>query len=163
VASESSFDIVSRVDLQEVDNAVNQALKEISQRWDFKGSKITLTREANVLTLSAEDDGKRRAVIGILSERLAGRHVPAKALAFKDPAAAALGSVRQEIHLQAGIDQDRAKEIVRRLKQSGLKVQPAIQGDMVRVRGKNKDDLQAAIRLLREAELDFDMQFTNYR
>jgi hypothetical protein len=80
VASESSFDIVSRVDLQEVDNAVNQALKEISQRWDFKGSKVTLTREGNVLTLGAEDDGKRRAVIGILSERLAGRKVPPKAL-----------------------------------------------------------------------------------
>ena len=163
MASENSFDIVSRVDLQEVDNAVNQALKEISQRWDFKGSKVDLSRAANVLTLSAEDDGKRRAVIGILSERLAGRHVPGKALSFKEPTAAALGTVRQEIHLQAGIDQDRAKEIVRRLKQSGLKVQPAIQGDQVRVRAKNKDDLQAAIHLLREADLDFDMQFTNYR
>jgi uncharacterized protein YajQ (UPF0234 family) len=163
VASENSFDIVSKVDLQEVDNAVNQTLKEIGQRWDFKNTKVTLTREAQVLTLHAEDEARRRAVIEILSERLASRKVPIKALEFKDPQPAAVGTLRQEIQVQAGITQDQAKEIVKVLKGSGIKVQPAIQGDSVRVRGKNKDDLQAAIRILRGGTFEFDMQFTNYR
>ena len=163
MAAECSFDIVSKVDLQEVDNAVNQALKEIGQRYDFKGSKVEIRREGNSLHLQAEDDYKRRAVSEILSQRLAGRKVPLKALTFKDPIAAMGGSLRQEILLQQGIPQDQAKEIVKVLKGSGLKVQPAIQGDQVRVRGKNKDDLQAAIQLLRGSELEFDMQFTNYR
>jgi uncharacterized protein YajQ (UPF0234 family) len=163
VASENSFDIVSKVDLQEVDNAVNQTLKEIGQRWDFKNTKVTLTREAQVLTLHAEDEARRRAVIEILSERLASRKVPIKALLFKDSQPAAVGSVRQEIHVQAGITTDQAREIVKVLKGSGIKVQPAIQGDSVRVRGKNKDDLQAAIRVLRGGTFEFDMQFTNYR
>ena len=163
MASENSFDIVSKVDLQEIDNAVNQTLREIGQRWDFKNSKVTLTREAQVLTLHAEDESKRRAVVEILSERLASRKVPIKALQFKDAQPAAVGSVRQEIHVQAGIAQDQAKEIVKVLKGSGLKVQPAIQGDSVRVRGKSKDDLQAAMQVLRGGVFDFDMQFTNYR
>jgi len=163
LASENSFDIVSRVDLQEVDNAIHQTLKEVGQRYDFRGSKVTLTREAATLTLQAEDDYKRRAVLEIFSERLAGRKVPAKALAYKDPVDALGGSQRQEILLQQGIGQDQAKTIVRILKDSGLKVQPAIQGDQVRVRAKSRDELQSAIRLLRDAPLDFDMQFTNYR
>jgi cyclic-di-GMP-binding protein len=163
VASESSFDIVSKVDLQEVDNAIHQALKEIGQRYDFKGSKVEIRREAHSIHLHAEDDFKLRAVIDILAERLSGRKVPAKALTFKEVVASIGGSLRQEILLQQGIPQDQAKEIVRVLKSSGIKVQPAIQGDSVRVRGKNKDDLQAAIHLLRGSPLEFDMQFTNYR
>ena len=163
MAAECSFDIVSKVDLQEVDNAVNQALKEIGQRYDFKGSKVEIRREGSTLHLQAEDDYKRRAVAEILSHRLAGRKVPLKALTFKEPVAAMGGSLRQEILLQQGIPQDQAKEIVKVLKGSGLKVQPAIQGDQVRVRGKNKDDLQAAIQVLRGSPLEFDMQFTNYR
>ena len=163
MASESSFDIVSKVDLQEVDNAIHQALKEIGQRYDFKGSKVEMRREENAIHLHAEDDFKLRAVLDILTQRLAGRKVPAKALTFKEPVPSIGGSLRQEILLQQGIPQDQAKEIVRVLKSSGLKVQPAIQGDQVRVKGRNKDDLQAAIQLLRGSPLEFDMQFTNYR
>lgn len=163
MASESSFDIVSKVDLQEVDNAVQQALKEIGQRWDFKNSKVEIRREAQSIHLHAEDDFKLKAVVEILVTRLSGRKVPTKALTFKDPTSAIGGSLRQEIALQQGIPQDQAKEIVRVLKASGLKVQPSIQGDQVRVKGKNKDDLQSAIHALRQSDLDFDMQFTNYR
>jgi len=163
VAAESSFDIVSKVDFQEVDNAVNQALKEIGQRYDFKGSKVEIRREVASLHLHAENDYKLRAVTEILSQRLAGRRVPLKALVFKEPIPSLGGSLRQEIQLQQGIPQDKAKEIVRILKGSGLKVQAAIQGDQVRVRGKSRDDLQGAIQTLKSSELDFDMQFTNYR
>lgn len=163
MASENSFDIVSRVDLQEVDNAVQQALKEIGQRWDFKNSKVEIRREAQSIHLHAEDDFKLKAVVEILMARLSGRKVPTKALTFKDPVSALGGSLRQEIALQQGIPQDQAKEIVRVLKSSGLKVQPSIQGDQVRVKGKSKDELQSAMQALRASELDFDMQFTNYR
>lgn len=163
MASECSFDIVSKVDLQEVDNAVNQALKEISQRYDFKGSLVEIRREQTSLHVHAENDYKLRAVTEILSQRLAGRRVPLKALTFKDPIPSLGGSLRQEILLQQGIPQDKAKEIVRILKSSGLKVQAAIQGEQVRVRGKSKDELQGAIQTLRNSSLDFDMQFTNYR
>jgi uncharacterized protein YajQ (UPF0234 family) len=163
LASENSFDIVSKVDLQEVDNAIQQALKEIGQRWDFKGSTVEIRREEHAIHLHAADEYKLRAVIDILSQRLAGRKVPLKALSFKDPVPAFGGSVRREIGLQAGIAQDNAKEIVRVLKSSGLKVQAAIQGDQVRVRGKSRDELQGAMRLLRDSALEFDMQFTNYR
>jgi hypothetical protein len=163
VASESSFDIVSRVDLQEVDNAVNQALKEIAQRYDLKGSRVEIRREQASLHLHAENEYKLRAVTEILSQRLAGRRVPLKALSFTDPVPALGGSLRQEIRLQQGISQDRAREIVRILKSGGLKVQAAVQGDQVRVRGRSRDELQAAIQALRSGRLDFDMQFTNYR
>jgi uncharacterized protein YajQ (UPF0234 family) len=163
VASENSFDIVSKVDLQEVDNAIQQALKEIGQRWDFKGSTAEVRREENAIHLHAADEFKLRAIIDILSQRLAGRKVPLKALTFKDPVPAFGGSVRREIGLQAGIAQDNAKEIVRVLKTSGLKVQASIQGDQVRVRGKSRDELQGAMKLLRDSALEFDMQFTNYR
>jgi uncharacterized protein YajQ (UPF0234 family) len=163
VAAESSFDIVSKVDLQEVDNAVNQALKEIGQRYDFKGSQVEIRREAASLHLHAENDYKLRAVTEILSQRLAGRRVPLKALVFKEPVPSLGGSLRQEIQLQQGIPQDKAKDIVRILKGSGLKVQAAIQGDQVRVRGKSRDELQGAIQTLKNSQLDFDMQFTNYR
>jgi len=163
VASESSFDIVSRVDLQEVDNAVNQALKEITQRYDFKGSRVEIRREGASLHLHAENDYKLRAVTEILSQRLAGRRVPIKALTFKEPIPSLGGSLRQEALLQQGIPQESAKEIVRILKDSGLKVQAAIQGDQVRVRAKSRDELQGAIQTLKNSQIDFDMQFTNYR
>ena len=163
MASESSFDIVSKVDLQEVDNAIHQALKEIGQRWDFKGATAEIRREAHVLHLHAADDYKLKALVEILSQRLAGRKVPLKALNFKTPEPAFGGSIRQEVGLQEGIAQDHAKEIVKLLKSSGLKVQASIQGDQVRVRGKSRDELQGAIQLLRGSVLDFDMQFTNYR
>jgi len=163
VASENSFDIVSKIDLQEVDNAVQQALKEIRQRYDFKGSIADIRRDKTSLHLQADDEYKLKAVTEILSERLAGRRVPLKGLTFKPPEQATGGSLRQEVVLQQGIPQEQAKEIVKILKASNLKVQAAIQGDQVRVRGKNRDDLQAAIQALRDTSLPIDMQFTNYR
>jgi len=163
VASENSFDIVSKIDLQEVDNAVQQALKEIRQRYDFKGSIADIRRDKTSLHLQADDEYKLKAVTEILSERLAGRRVPLKGLTFKPPEQATGGSLRQEVVLQQGIPQEQAKEIVKILKASNLKVQAAIQGEQVRVRGKNRDDLQAAIQALRDTSLPIDMQFTNYR
>ena len=163
MASESSFDIVSEVDLQEVDNAIQQALKEIHQRYDFRGSAADIARDAEGLLLAAEDDFKLKAVTEILTRRLAGRKVPIKALTFELPERATGDTLRQRVKMQQGIPQDQAKEIVRILKGSPLKVQVAIQGDQVRVRGKSRDDLQAAIKILRDQELPFDMQFTNYR
>ena len=163
MASENSFDIVSKIDLQEVDNAIQQALKEIRQRYDFKGSIADMRREKEILHLVADDDYKLRAVTEILMQKLAGRRVPAKGLTFKKAEEATGGSLRQQVVLQQGIPQDQAKEIVKVLKTRGLKVQAAIQGDQVRVRGRNKDDLQSAIKVLRDSALNFDMQFTNYR
>ena len=163
MASESSFDIVSKIDLQEVDNAVQQALKEIRQRYDFKGSIADIRREKEILHLTADDEHKLKAVSEILAQRLAGRRVPLKGLTFKEPETATGGTLRQQILLQQGIPQESAKEIVRILKGSGLKVQAAIQGDQVRVRGRSRDDLQSAIRALRDSPLPIDMQFTNYR
>ena len=163
MASESSFDIVSEVDLQEVDNAIQQALKEIHQRYDFRGSAADIARDAEGLLLAADDDFKLKAVTEILARRLAGRKVPIKALTFDPPERATGDTLRQRVKMQQGIPQDQAKEIVRILKCSSLKVQVAIQGDQVRVRGKSRDDLQAAIKILRDQEFPFDMQFTNYR
>jgi len=163
VASESSFDIVSKIDLQEVDNAVQQALKEIRQRYDFKGSLADIRRDKEALHLQAEDDYKLKAVTEILTQRLAGRKVPLKGLTFKTPETATGGSLRQEVALQQGIPQEQAKEIVKILKETKLKVQASIQGDQVRVKGRSRDDLQAAMNALRRSSLSIDMQFTNYR
>lgn len=163
MASESSFDIVSRIDLQEVDNGIQQALKEIRQRYDFKGSIADITRDKEGILLVADDDAKLRAVTEILTQRLAGRRVPLKGLTFQKAQEATGGSVRQTVSLQQGIPQEQAKEIVKILKGTKLKVQASILGDQVRVKGKSKDDLQSAMRLLRESALPIDMQFTNFR
>jgi hypothetical protein len=163
VASESSFDIVAKIDLQEVDNGIQQALKEIRQRYDFRGSPVDIRRDKEIVHLSAADDYKLRAVTEILTQKLSGRGVPLKGLTFRTPERAAGDTLRQEIALQQGIPQESAKEIVKILKTSKLKVQASIQGDQVRVRGKSKDDLQAAIRILRDSTLPIAMQFTNYR
>ena len=163
MASENSFDIVSEINLQEVDNAVQQALKEIRQRYDFKGSIADIRRDKHSLHLTADDDFKLRAVTEILNRRLAGRGVPLKGLTFKEPERAMGDTLRQEVLLQEGIPQDHAKEIVRILKGSGLKVQASIMSDQVRVRGKSRDDLQMAMKVLRESSLPIAMQFTNYR
>jgi hypothetical protein len=163
VASESSFDIVSKIELQEVDNAIQQALKEIRQRYDFRGSVADIRREDSTLHLTADDDYKLRAVSEILMQKLASRGVPLKGLTFKDPETATMGSLRQEVLLQQGIPQDEAKEIIKILKAGSLKVQASIQGDQVRVKGKSRDVLQEAIRVLRNSPLKIDMQFINYR
>ena len=163
MASENSFDIVSKIDLQEVDNATQQALKEIRQRYDFKGSIADIRREKEIVHLVADDEYKLKAVTEILLDKLAARRVPAKGLTFKAPEQATGGSLRQQVVLQQGIPQEQAKEIVKMLKASNLKVQAAIQADQVRIRAKSKDDLQSAIKILRDSPLPIDMQFTNYR
>ena len=163
VASEHSFDVVSSIDLQEVDNAVQQAAKEIGQRYDFRGSSAGIRREEHALVLEAADDYKLKAVADILAQRLASRKVPLKGLSFDKPQAASGGTVRQQVQLQQGIPLENAKEIVKALKGAKLKVQASIQGDQVRVRGKSRDELQAAIQILKDLALPIDMQFTNYR
>ena len=162
----ASFDITSGVDMQEVDNAVNQARKEIAQRYDFKGSRaaIDLNRVENTITLTADDDFKMNAVWEILQGRLVRRGVPIKNLTPGAIERAANDTVRRVIALQQGIPTEAAKEIVKFLKERKLKkVQAAIQSDQVRVSSGSKDELQEAIRLLREHDFGVALQFGNYR
>lgn len=165
MAGTFSFDIVSEVNLQEVDNAVNQARKEIAQRYDFKGSKssIELSTKEKTLTVVSDDEFKLKSVVDVLQEKLVKRGVHLKALKYGTPEAASGGTMRQVITLQVGIDKDNGKVIVKIIKDSKLKVQAQIMDDQVRVSGKNKDDLQSVMALVRKAELPFAVQFTNYR
>jgi uncharacterized protein YajQ (UPF0234 family) len=165
MASTYSFDITSQVDLQEADNAVNQALKEIQQRYDFKGSNssIELDKKEKAIHVESDDDYRLKQVIDVLESKLIKRGIGLKALNYGDVEAGSRGSARQTITLQAGIDKENAKKITKLIKDKGLKVQAQIQEDQVRVSGKSKDDLQEVMQTLRDAELPFDMQFTNYR
>lgn len=165
MADTSSFDVVSEVNMQEVDNAINQARKEIAQRYDFKGSKsaIDLNQKEKHLVVVSDDDFKLKSVIDILQNKLIKRGVAIKALDYGTVEPAAGGTVRQIIRLRVGIDKENAKLIVRMIKETRLKVQAQIMEDQVRVSGKSKDDLQAVMKMLRDAELAFAMQFTNYR
>ncbi|HEV8335521.1 MAG TPA: YajQ family cyclic di-GMP-binding protein [Candidatus Polarisedimenticolia bacterium] len=163
MAQESSFDIVCKIDLQEVDNAIQQVMKEIRTRYDFKGSKSDVRRESHEILLLADDEYKRKSIMDMLSQRLAARKVSLKGLTFSKPEEAAGGALRQKIALQQGIPTEQAKEIVKIIKNTGRKVQAAIQGDLVRVRGKSKDDLQGIMQVLRGSSLAIDMQFENYR
>jgi cyclic-di-GMP-binding protein len=161
----NSFDIVSEVNWQEVDNAVNQARKEILQRYDFKGSKssIEMNQKEKTLTILADDDFKLRAVIDIMQNKFIKRSIPLKAFVYKEPEQAHGGMIRQIIDVQQGISKDNARIITKMIKDSKLKVQAAIQDDQVRVTGKSKDDLQSVMQLLRESDLTFAVQFVNYR
>ena len=161
--AESSFDVVSSVDLQEVKNAISQAMKEITTRFDLKatGSDVSLTGEE--IVVSSSDEYKLKAVRDVLEERLVKRSVPLKALTYGTIEKALGGTTRQKVALQKGIPSDKAREIVKLIKGTKLKVQASIQGDQVRVSGKNRDDLQAVMRTLKAADLGIDMQFTNYR
>ncbi len=161
--AESSFDIVSTVDLQEVKNAIAQAMKEIVTRFDLKasGSEIELSGEELVLTSC--DEFKLKAVRDVLEGRLVKRNVPLKALTWETVDKALGGTVRQRVTLQKGIPTEKAREIVKIIKGFKFKVQAAIQGDQLRVSGKNKDDLQAVMAALKQTDLGIDMQFTNYR
>jgi len=161
--ADSSFDIVSSVDLQEVKNAIAQAMKEIQTRFDLKGTSSTIELTGEELTLASSDEFKLKAVRDVLEGRLVKRNVPLKALTFGEVEKALGGTARQKITLQKGIPTDKAREIVKVIKGSKLKVQAAIQGDQLRVSGKNRDDLQGVIRLLKGTDLGIDMQFTNYR
>ena len=165
MAAESSFDIVSKIDLQEVKNAVEQALKELGQRFDFKGSKseILLDEKNKEISVGSDDEYKLKSVLDILQSKLVKRGISLKALTYGKIEPALSGTVRQKISLQQGIPSEKAKEIVRVIKDLKFKVQSQIQGDQVRVTGKNKDDLQAVIKHLREKDFGIDMQFTNYR
>ncbi len=165
MAENPSFDIVSEVNLQEVDNAINQARKEIGQRFDFKGSKssIELDQKEKQITVHSDDDFKLKSVIDILQGKLVKRGVPLKALSYGTVEQAAGGTARQVIKLLVGIDKDNARKIVKMIKDTKLKVQAQIMEDQVRVSGKNKDDLQTVIKMIRDANLPFAVQFTNYR
>jgi uncharacterized protein YajQ (UPF0234 family) len=166
MATTVSFDITSGVDLQEVDNAVNQARKEVAQRYDFKGSRaaIDLDRAANTLTLTADDDMKMNALWEILQGRMVRRGVPTKNLTPGDIERAANDTVRRVVTLQQGVPTEAAKDIVKFLKDNKLKkVQASIQADQVRVSSPSKDELQEAMRLLREHDFGFALQFGNYR
>ncbi len=161
--AESSFYIVSSVDLQEVKNAIAQAMKEIQTRFDLQGTASSIELTGEELLLTSKDEFKLKAVRDVLEGRLVKRNVPLKALTFGEPEKALGGTARQKVSLQKGIPTDKAREIVKIIKGSKLKVQAAIQGDQLRVTGKNKDDLQAVMRTLRGSDLGIDMQFTNYR
>ena len=167
--ADASFDIVSSVDLQEVKNAIGQAIKEIQTRYDLKGtsSDIELNAAAGEkgasIALTSSDEFKLKAVREVLEGRLVKRNVPLKALTYGTIDQALGGTVRQSVELQSGIPTEKAREIVKVIKGTKLKVQAAIQGDQVRVSGKNRDDLQSVIRLLKGTDLGIDMQFTNRR
>jgi cyclic-di-GMP-binding protein len=162
---DNSFDVVSKIDLAEVSNAVQQAMKEITQRYDLKDSKsnIELKEKDNTLVLASQDDYKLKAITEILSQKLVKRQVPLKGLSYGTVTPAAGSSVKQEVSLQQGIPIEKSREIVKKIKDSKLKVQAAIQGDFVRVSGKDRDTLQSAIKLLRDSDFGIDMQFINFR
>ncbi len=165
MAQQNSFDIVSEINLQEVDNAINQALKEINQRYDFKGihTNIELNIKEKKLIINTGDEFHLKSVIDILQSKFVKRNVPLKALKYGKIEPAASGTIRQIIELQIGISKDDAKMIVKIVKDSKTKVQAQIMQDQVRISGKNKDDLQAIIAMLRNHEFSFAMQFVNFR
>lgn len=160
-----SFDIVSEIDSQEVDNAVNQAIKEISTRFDFKGSKssIEFLRKDNKIRLIGDDELKLRNLQDILKTRMAARKISIKALQFGDAEKAFEGTLRQEVSLIHGIPQEQAKALVKRIKDMGKKVQASIQGEQIRVSSKSKDELQAIMASFQSEPPSIPLQFTNYR
>ncbi|HEX5031144.1 MAG TPA: YajQ family cyclic di-GMP-binding protein [Candidatus Eisenbacteria bacterium] len=162
-ASDNSFDIVSDVDLMEVSNAVQQAMKEIRQRFDFKGSVSDIKLEKESLTLTSDDESRLKAVIDILTTKLVKRGVSLKALEYGAIQPAAKGSVRQVVTVRKGIPSEKAKDIVKFIKGTGIRVQAQIQEDQVRVVGKKRDDLQAIIQAVKGQDFGLDLQFTNYR
>jgi uncharacterized protein YajQ (UPF0234 family) len=163
MAQQNSFDIVSQVDNAEVANAIHQTVKEVRQRFDFKGSNANVSLEKEELLLTAEDETKLRNMNDILQQKLVRRGVPLKALSYEKIEPAAGGTVRQHVKIQQGIPQEKAKEIVKFIKDSKVKVQAAIQGDVVRVSGRDRDTLQDVIAKLKDKDFAINMQFTNYR
>lgn len=160
-----SFDIVSRVEMQEVDNAVNNTLKAIQQRYDFRGSKteVSLDKKEKKIRILTEDKMKMEAVKEMLQQNAVKRKIDLKTLKFEDPEPAAGSTLRREVTIKEGIDQDTAKKIVKLIKDSKMKVQASIQGEEVRVSGKKIDDLQEAIALVRGADIDVPLQFVNMK
>lgn len=163
MAKDPSFDIVSQVDLQEVDNAINQALKEVGNRFDLKVSNTLIERSDKSLNIHTSDDFTLRQVKDILELKLSKRNVPLKAFEHGKVEGSLGGRVKQEIKIRVGIETEQAKKITKLIKDSKLKVSAQIQGDQVRVTGKKRDDLQAVMQLIRDADFDFNTQFTNLR
>jgi uncharacterized protein YajQ (UPF0234 family) len=163
MAAENSFDIACKIDMQEVTNALDQARRDVATRYDLKGAKNEIEIEKMDITISSTDDMKVKAVLDILQSKLHRRGIDLKALTINDPVPAGGGLVRQKITLQDGVPMEKAKEIVRLIKDSKIRVQASIQEKQVRVAGKNRDDLQAVIALLKGKDLGIALQFTNYR
>jgi len=162
---DNSFDVVSLIEMPEVNNAIQQAMKEITTRYDLKDSKshIELNEKDKKLVLSSADDFKLKAVTEILQSKLIKRQVPIRNLTYGEVHSAAGSTVKQEVTLTSGIPIEKSREIVKKIKDSKLKVQAAIQGDLVRISGKDRDTLQQAIALLKGGDFGIDLQFTNYR
>jgi len=163
MAKDSSFDIVSEVDMQEMDNAVNQTKKEISQRYDFKGSKAQISLEADSIKLSAEDEYKINAMLDMLKGKMIKRQVPIKALDPGKMEGASGGTVKMTVSIQKGISKEKAKDVIAYIKDLKLKVQAQIMDDQLRVTGAKKDDLQLVIQKLKEKDFGIDLQFINFR
>ncbi|GGG80302.1 YajQ family cyclic di-GMP-binding protein [Paenibacillus radicis (ex Gao et al. 2016)] len=163
MSSESSFDIISKVDMQELNNAIQQAEREIETRFDFKGSKSSIALEKEELVIISDDEFKLNSVLDILQSKMVKRGVPIKNMDYGKVESASAHTVRQRIKLRQGIDQEHSKKINILIRDSKLKVKSLIQGDQIRVSGKSRDDLQAVMALLRGADLKVELQFTNYR
>jgi uncharacterized protein YajQ (UPF0234 family) len=163
MAQEFSFDVVSKTDMQEVANAIQQAQKELAQRFDFKGSKSTIELTNDEIILMSDDEGKLRSVKDIVESKLVKRKVSLRAIDYGNVEPSAGATVRQRAKIVQGIESEKAKAIVRTIKDAKLKVQASIQSDQVRIVGRSKDDLQKAIALLREQDYGLPLQFTNYR
>jgi uncharacterized protein YajQ (UPF0234 family) len=163
MASQSSFDVVSKFDHQELRNAVDQTMREVRTRYDLKDTKTEIAQEEAQLVITADSDMTLRSVRDILESKLVRRNLSLKILDYQEPENAAGGRVRQPVKLRQGINEDLAREISKRIRTEFKKVTPQVQGDLVRVSGKNKDDLQAVIQALRESDYPVPLQFVNYR
>ena len=163
MAKENSFDIVSQVDLQEVNNAVNQAVKELQTRFDFKGSRSEINYDGEHITIIGDDEFKLKNVVDILEARLVKRGINLKALRYGKMEPAAKDTVRRRVDLIQGLDREISKVVTKLVKESKLKVQASVQGDQVRISGKNRDDLQKIIQILKDHEFEIPLQFINYR
>ncbi len=163
MANEFSFDVVSKTDMQEVDNAIQQVRKELQTRFDFKGSKSEVELKGEEIILISDDEKKLQSVIDILNDKMVKRKVALKSLDYQKLEDATLGTVRQKIKIIQGIESVKAKAIVKAIKDAKLKVQASIQGDQLRVVGKNKDDLQKAIQTIKDEDFGVALQFVNYR
>ncbi len=163
MANLNSFDIVSKTDMQEVRNAVDQTKKELSQRFDFRGSKSSITFEENDLIVLSDDEYKLKSVLDILQSKMVKRGISLKALSYEKVEAALAGTVRQKISLQQGISTDKAKEISKAIRDTKLKAQTQIQADQIRISSKSKDELQTVMAFLKDRDFGLPLQFTNYR
>jgi cyclic-di-GMP-binding protein len=163
MADQFSFDIVSEVDLQEVRNAYDQANREVITRFDFKGTGTSLSLDEDMIELRSDSDGRLKAAFEVLKEKLVRREISLKAVSEGPILPAARGTVRQNVHINRGISEDKAREITKFVKGTGLKVQAQVQKDQVRISSKSKDSLQGIIQAVRDHDFDIPLQFTNYR